>query len=179
MSELPSALFSIADGSEFRFTRFYIVCEAVPLGAPESPLIVCGLRTHLVESPNMERHRIRCPTRHGRNIRIFLQRIAASGCIWNAIVPFSCHKTYPGKMQSMTTPFSGNKKRKRKRFLLRVGLLLLTVAVPRGIEPLFSPWEGDVLTAWPRNHTVYQIYYEIEQFLGESNPCFRRERATS
>ena len=139
MSELPSALFSIADGSEFRFARFYIVCEAVPLGAPESPLIVCGLRTHLVESPNMERHRIRCPTRHGRNIRIFLQRIAASGCIWNAIVPFSCHKTYPGKMQSMTTPFSGNKKRKRKRFLLRVGLLLLTVAVPRGIEPLFSP----------------------------------------
>ena len=139
MSELPSALFSIADGSEFRFTRFYIVCEAVPLGAPESPLIVCGLRTHLVESPNMERHRIRCPTRHGRNIRIFLQRIAASGCIWNAIVHFSCHKTYPGKMQSMTTPFSGNKKRKRKRFLLRVGLLLLTVAVPRGIEPLFSP----------------------------------------
>ena len=139
MSELPSALFSIADGSEIRFTRFYIVCEAVPLGAPESPLIVCGLRTHLVESPNMERHRIRCPTRHGRNIRIFLQRIAASGCIWNAIVPFSCHKTYPGKMQSMTTPFSGNKKRKRKRFLLRVGLLLLTVAVPRGIEPLFSP----------------------------------------
>ena len=139
MSELPSALFSIADGSEFRFTRFYIGCEAVPLGAQESPLIVCGLRTHLVESPNMERHRIRCPTRHGRNIRIFLQRIAASGCIWNAIVPFSCHKTYPGKMQSMTTPFSGNKKRKRKRFLLRVGLLLLTVAVPRGIEPLFSP----------------------------------------
>ena len=43
MSELPSALFSIADGSEFRFARFYIVCEAVPLGAPESPLIVCGL----------------------------------------------------------------------------------------------------------------------------------------
>ena len=43
MSELPSAMFSIADGNEFRFARFYIVCEAVPLGAPESPLIVCGL----------------------------------------------------------------------------------------------------------------------------------------
>ena len=43
MFELPSALFLIADGSEFRFARFYIVCEAVPLGAPESPLIVCGL----------------------------------------------------------------------------------------------------------------------------------------
>ena len=97
-------------------------------------------RTHLVESPNMERHRIRCPTRHGRNIRIFLQRIAAPGCILELyILQYSYHKTYHIKVQSMTTPFSGNKKRKRKRFLLRVGLLLLTVAVPRGIEPLFSP----------------------------------------
>ena len=97
-------------------------------------------RTHLVESPNMERHRIRCPTRHGRNIRIFLQRIAAPGCILELyILQYSYHKTYHIKVQSMTTPFSGNKKRKRKRFLFRVGLLLLTVAVPRGIEPLFSP----------------------------------------
>ena len=31
MSELSSALFSIADDNEFRFARFYIV-EAVPLG---------------------------------------------------------------------------------------------------------------------------------------------------
>ena len=43
MSELPSAMFLIADGSEFRFARFYIVCEEVPLGTLESPLIVCGL----------------------------------------------------------------------------------------------------------------------------------------
>ena len=43
MSELSSALFSIADDNEFRFARFYIVCEAVPLGEPESPLIVCVL----------------------------------------------------------------------------------------------------------------------------------------
>ena len=43
MSELASALFSIADANEFRFARFYIVCEAVPLGAPGSPLIVCGV----------------------------------------------------------------------------------------------------------------------------------------
>ena len=43
MSELSSALFLITDDNEFRFARFYIVCEAVPLGAPESPLIVCGL----------------------------------------------------------------------------------------------------------------------------------------
>ena len=43
MSELPSAMFLIADGSEFRFARFYIVCEEVPLGTLESPLIACGL----------------------------------------------------------------------------------------------------------------------------------------
>ena len=43
MFELTSALFSIADANEFRFARFYIVCEAVPLGTLESPLIVCGL----------------------------------------------------------------------------------------------------------------------------------------
>ena len=43
MSELASAMFSIADANEFRFARFYIVCEAVPLGTLESPLIVCGL----------------------------------------------------------------------------------------------------------------------------------------
>ena len=43
MSELPSALFLIADGSEFRFARFYIVCEEVPLGTPESPPIVSGV----------------------------------------------------------------------------------------------------------------------------------------
>ena len=43
MSELPSAMFSIADGNEFRFARFYIVCEAVPLGTLGNPLIVCGL----------------------------------------------------------------------------------------------------------------------------------------
>ena len=43
MFELASAIFSIADANEFRFVRFYIVCEEVPLGTPESPLIVCGV----------------------------------------------------------------------------------------------------------------------------------------
>ena len=43
MSELPSAMFLIADGNEFRFARFYIVCEEVPLGTPESPPIVSGV----------------------------------------------------------------------------------------------------------------------------------------
>ena len=86
MSELASALFSIADGSEFRFARFYIVCEAVPLGAPESPLNVCGFAGHTPgDCPNVERHRIRCPTRQGRNIRIFLKRIVAPVAFWNFI----------------------------------------------------------------------------------------------
>ena len=44
-------MFSIADANEFRFARFYIVCEAVALGALKSPLIVCGLSdTHRGES---------------------------------------------------------------------------------------------------------------------------------
>ena len=34
-----------------------------------------------VVCPNLKRHRIRCPTRLGRNTRILLQRIAAAGCI--------------------------------------------------------------------------------------------------
>ena len=131
----------------------YCLWSGATRGTRKSAHCLRICRTHLVESPNMERHRIRCPTRHGRNIRIFLQRIAAPGCILELyILQYSYHKTYHIKVQSMTTPFSGNKKRKRKRFLLRVGLLLLTVAVPRGIEPLFSPWEGDVLAAWPTNH---------------------------
>ena len=57
MFELPSALFLIADGNEFRFARFYIVCEAVPLGTLESPLIVCGLSDTLRECPNVEETR--------------------------------------------------------------------------------------------------------------------------
>ena len=57
MSELASALFSIADANEFRFARFYIVCEEVPLGTPGSPLIVCGLPDTLRECSNVEETR--------------------------------------------------------------------------------------------------------------------------
>ena len=78
MSESASALFSIADAGEFRFARFYIVCEEVPLGTPESPLIVCGLSDTLRECPNVERHGMGCQPRHGRNTWILLQRFAAS-----------------------------------------------------------------------------------------------------
>ena len=55
MFESASAIFSIADAGEFRFARFYIVCEEVPLGTPESPLIVCGLSDTLRECPNVAR----------------------------------------------------------------------------------------------------------------------------
>ena len=76
MSELPSALFSIADGNEFRFARFYIVYEGVQLVRPESPPIVSGMRTctrRIVQT--WKRHGIRCKHSAGRNAHIFLQRI--------------------------------------------------------------------------------------------------------
>ena len=57
MFELPSAIFSIADGNEFRFARFYIVCEAMPLGTLGNPLIVCGLSDTLRECPNVAKIR--------------------------------------------------------------------------------------------------------------------------
>ena len=57
MFESASAIFSIADAGEFRFARFYIVYEEVPLGTPESPLIVCGLSDTLRECPNVEERR--------------------------------------------------------------------------------------------------------------------------
>ena len=57
MFEPASAIFSIADAGEFRFARFYIVYEEVPLGTPESPLIVCGLSDTLRECPNVEETR--------------------------------------------------------------------------------------------------------------------------
>ena len=58
MSESASVLFSIADAGEFRFARFYIVCEEVPLGTPESPPIVSGVSDmHPSDFPNVEETR--------------------------------------------------------------------------------------------------------------------------
>ena len=56
MSELASAMFSIADANEFRFARFYIVCEGVMLGTLKSPIIICRLRTHPWSVQSLERH---------------------------------------------------------------------------------------------------------------------------
>ncbi|MDD6243883.1 MAG: hypothetical protein PUA99_12295, partial [Roseburia hominis] len=58
MSELPSAIFLIADGNEFRFARFYIVYEGVQLVRPESPPIVSGVPDmHPPDRPNVEKTR--------------------------------------------------------------------------------------------------------------------------
>ena len=74
MFELPSAIFLIADGNEFRFARFYIVCEAVPLGAPESPLIVCGLSDTLRECPNVAKTQNPMPNAVWKKYKDFAQK---------------------------------------------------------------------------------------------------------
>ena len=89
MSELPSAIFLIADGDEFRFARFYIVCEEVPLGTPESPLIVCGLSDTLRECPNVAK------TRNGM-----------PATAWKKYVNFAS-KNFPPSVYSGTFLFSG------------------------------------------------------------------------
>ena len=58
MSELLSALISIADSSEFRFARFNIVYEGAQLVLPESPPIVSGVSDmHPSDCPNAEETR--------------------------------------------------------------------------------------------------------------------------
>ena len=89
MSEAASALFSIADAGEFRFARFYSVCEEVPLGTPESPLIVCGLSDALRECPNVAK------TRNGM-----------PAPAWKKYVNFAS-KNFPPSVYSGTFLFSG------------------------------------------------------------------------
>ena len=89
MFESASALFSIADAGEFRFARFYIVCEEVPLGTPESPLIVCGLSDTLRKCPNVAK------TRHGM-----------PATAWKKYVNFAS-KNLPPSVYSGTFLFSG------------------------------------------------------------------------
>ena len=90
MSELSSALFSIADAGEFRFARFYIVCEEVPLGTPESPPIVSGVSDmHPSDCPNVEE------TRNGM-----------PAAIWKKYTNFAS-KNLPPSVYSGTFLFSG------------------------------------------------------------------------
>ena len=72
MSEPASAIFSIADAGEFRFARFYIVCEEVPLGTPESPPIVSGVSDmHPSDCPNVEETRNPMQTFHWKKYSHF------------------------------------------------------------------------------------------------------------
>ena len=76
MFELPSAMFLIADGNEFRFARFYIVCEEVPLGTPESPPIVSGVSDmHPSDCPNVEETRNLMQTFSRKKCTHFFQRM--------------------------------------------------------------------------------------------------------
>ena len=99
MSESASALFSIADAGEFRFARFYIVCEEVPLGTPESPLIVCGLSDTLRRVSKRGRD-TEWDANHGmEEIREFCFKEFAAVCLfWNFFVLwYSCNITYHRK----------------------------------------------------------------------------------
>ena len=99
MFELPSAIFLIADGNEFRFARFYIVCEEVPLGTPESPLIVCGLSDTLRECPNVAKTRNRDASHGMEEIREFCFKEFPAVCLfWNFFALWSSNNiTYHPK----------------------------------------------------------------------------------
>ena len=81
MFELASAVFSIADANEFRFARFYIVCEAVPLGTLESPLIVCGCRTHPVDCQSVAKTQNWIPDAAWKKHSNFASKNVAAGYI--------------------------------------------------------------------------------------------------
>ena len=83
MFELPSALFLIADGSEFRFARFYIVCEEVPLGTPKSPLIVCGLPDTPVDCQSVAKTRNLMPDAARKKYSHFALKNTSRSCIRN------------------------------------------------------------------------------------------------
>ena len=68
MFELASALFSIADANEFRFARFYIVCEEVVLASLKSPLIVCRLPDTPVDCQSVAKTRNLMPDAARKNL---------------------------------------------------------------------------------------------------------------
>ena len=49
--------------------------------------------------------------------------------------------------------------------------ILLT---PTGFEPMFSPWEGDVLTTWPRSHKFIFSVFRIRRFRKTNSPSWAR-----
>ena len=55
-------------------------------------------------------------------------------------------------------------KQKSTRNISFACTFLATIAARRGIEPLFPPWEGGVLTAWPTSH-LHFIWCPVQQHL--------------
>ena len=102
MSELLSALISIADSSEFRFARFNIVYEGAQLVLPESPPIVSGVSD--MRPPGVQtwkRHGIRCSHPAGRNTHIFLQRMFPMQFHPESVSCASCNITYLVKQDDL------------------------------------------------------------------------------
>ena len=81
MSELPSAMFLIADANEFRFARFYIVCEEVALAPLKSPLIVCGLPDTPVDCQSVAKTQNWIPDAAWKKHSNFASKNAAAGYI--------------------------------------------------------------------------------------------------
>ena len=109
MSESASDLFSIADAGEFRFARFYIVCEEVPLGTPESPLIVCGLSDTLRECPNVAKTRNGMPAAVWKKYSNFASKnlppSVYSGTFLFSSIPVILHITKRDTVHFMRNPF--------------------------------------------------------------------------
>ena len=98
MSELPSVMFLIADGNEFRFARFYIVCKEVPLGTPESPPIVSGVSDmHPSDCPNVEETRNPMQTFSRKKCSHFSPTNIPSAFPHEIPKCFSCNITYRPK----------------------------------------------------------------------------------
>ena len=85
MSELLSALISIADSSEFRFARFNIV-------RPLSPVCRTCARQCV---QTWKRHGISCKALAGRNTRIFFRRMLQLLFSRNLACCASCNIVYP------------------------------------------------------------------------------------
>ena len=83
MFELASALFSIADANEFRFARFYIVCEEVALAPLKSPFIVCGLSDTPVDCQSVAKTRNLMPDAARKKYSHFTLKNTSRSCTHN------------------------------------------------------------------------------------------------
>ena len=119
MSESASALFSIADAGEFRFARFYIVCEEMPLGTPESPPIVSGVSgMRPSDCPNVEETRNPMQTFSWKKCSHFSPTNIPSAFPHEILKCVSCNLTYRPKNDMLIAavpflwgvPYTGIKK---------------------------------------------------------------------